>query len=523
MDRVLRPTDSALGGTDEMPVPATLGDFELLERVGGGGMGVVYRARQVSLDRIVALKLIRPEHLFFEKSKERFRREAEAISRLHHGGIVPLFEVGEEGGVPYFAMEFIEGQSLATILGAIRFRDPSRLRATDFGSAYRQGSGRGLEVSDEGIFSKLESRSWAALCCRIVARVANALEHAHRNGIVHRDIKPSNIMVTPDGRVVLVDFGLAISEGAASLTRTGSNPGSLPYMSPEQIAGLPVDSRSDLYSLGVTLYELLALRCPFPLSNPELARRQIASGAMERLRARNRAVSLEVEAVCLKAMECDRNRRYSSAAEFAEDLANAVTHRPIRAQRFSLGRRCFTLARRHPARTLAACALFLAVCVAPLCFAWQQHSHAAALAVEQQATRAALRRAQDSAEEATAASDFLKEMVEQANPFKAGKSDLTVREALSRSVATLDQRFADAPNVHVRLLACRGLHSSRTSGPSTRAPGYSNARGPRPRAQFGSRDIRLVRSSSFCRSTALTRKQRPWPARPSRSPSNRTR
>jgi serine/threonine protein kinase len=456
IDRALQPVESPSVDADGLPIPSTLGDFEVLERVGGGGMGFVYRARQISLKRTVALKLIRPEHLFFVKAKERFRRETEAISRLHHPGIVPLFEAGEEHGLPFFAMEFIEGQSLGRTLNPIRFRDPARLRAQDLVHAYRQVVLDPDRVADEGVFSAVENRKWPWLCCRIVARVAQALDHAHQNGVIHRDIKPSNIMLTDDGRVVIVDFGLAIAEGAESLTKTGSHPGSLPYMSPEQIAGKPIDHRSDIYSLGVTLYELLTLRCPFPLSSPETARRHITSGSFERLRSRNPSVPPEVEAVCLKAMDLDRDRRYATAADFADDLLNAVTHRPIRAHTFSWPRRVKQLILRHPARSLAIGALFLAAVVAPLLFALQQYLHVERLKTEQSATKAAIQRAELSDEESRAATDFLIEMMKGADASHRHNKDVTLREAVIRASSSLEARFRDTPRLQVKLMTILG-------------------------------------------------------------------
>src|SRR5579871_3435465 len=218
--------------------PAQLGDFRIVREVGRGGMGVVYEAEQLSLKRKVALKVLRFGAVADAEVMQRFQREAETVARLHHTNIVPIFAVGEEHGVHYYAMQFIEGKSLAAVLAESQAGntplDPQRI------------AGWGLQA-------------------------AEALAHAHQRGVIHRDIKPSNLLLDPEGVVWLTDFGLARRVDEVVLTATGVLMGTPRYMSPEQAAGFkkPVDHRTDIYSLGATLYELATGKPVFEAETPQ--------------------------------------------------------------------------------------------------------------------------------------------------------------------------------------------------------------------------------------------------------------
>ncbi len=249
----------------DAPLPERIGGFRILSRLGGGGMGVVFLAEQEGLGRQVALKLVRPDLLYFPGARERFAREVEAVARLAHPGIVPVFAGGEDNGIPYYAMERVRGASLEEVLASLAGRDPSQLSGADLRRAVEQlvaareaprKASRG-ESRHSGAGELLFAGSWSSACLRIARAVALALQHAHECGVLHRDIKPSNIMLTPDGRVLLLDFGLATAEGSERLTGTGAQLGSLAWMSPEQVRGehATLDGRTDVYSLGATLYE----------------------------------------------------------------------------------------------------------------------------------------------------------------------------------------------------------------------------------------------------------------------------
>ncbi len=332
-------------------VPERLGDFKLVRRVASGGMGVVYEARQLSMDRRVALKLVRPETLYFPGARERFRREIDAVARLSHPGIAQIYVCGEQGELPYFAMEFVEGASLADALADLAGRSPQTLRGEDLHACLRA---RAPGSSDSRGGERFEG-DWPHTCARIVRDAANVVEYAHRAGVLHRDLKPGNVLVTPAGRVVVVDFGLAALEGASTLTRSGAQLGSLPYMAPEQLRGeqASIGPATDVYGLGVTLYELLALRRPFDADSATGFALAIAAGAPPALRQCNPAVSRDLETVVLCALEADLARRYATVAELASELSRVLSGRPVQARRLgSLGRAQRWIARK-PARAFA--------------------------------------------------------------------------------------------------------------------------------------------------------------------------
>jgi serine/threonine protein kinase len=381
--------------------PERLGDFELLERLGAGGMGVVYLAEQSSLARTVALKLIRPENLFFPGARERFQREVEAVSRLQHPGIVQVFVVGEAQGVPYFAMEHVRGCSLAGALAQLARRKPEELTGRDLLELCCAGAGQA--PPEERLAPPLFAGSWVQTCARIVQQVAQALEHAHGRGILHRDVKPSNVMVAPDGRVVLLDFGLARAEGVAKLTRSGALLGSLHYAAPEQLRNpLQVDARTDVYALGVTFYELLALRAPYDAETGEALQALIQQGDAPPLRARNSAVPWDAETICLAAMERDPARRYPSALDLARDLSNFLAFLPTAAKRPGASLRLRRWTQRHPARATALALIALGALLGPLLFALQQ------MAANREIERA-LGRAQREEQVANEALDLMRE------------------------------------------------------------------------------------------------------------------
>ncbi|MEZ5964175.1 MAG: protein kinase [Planctomycetota bacterium] len=342
-------------------IPEVLGDFRLGTRLGGGGMGVVYLAEQLSVARRVALKLVRPELLLFPGARERFQREVEAVGRLQHPGIVAVHTVGEASGVPFFAMEKVDGCSAAELIADLRARraeQPSGARAADFVASR---SGVPITTSGRAFFDQ----DWVSLCLDVAQQVAEALEHAHARGVVHRDVKPSNIMLTADGRARLIDFGVSSREGSDrdgdKMTRTGAAVGSLPYMSPEQVEGRALDARTDVYSLGVTLYELLTLQDAFYGQSYEDVRRLVLEARPRPIRSLNSRVSWEAEVVCATAMAPEPERRYASAAALARDLEAVRTHRPIAARPAGPWRRLRRVVRRNPSRAALVGVLALAV------------------------------------------------------------------------------------------------------------------------------------------------------------------
>ncbi len=377
------------------PFPDRLGEFRLLEKLGGGGMGVVYRARQESLEREVALKVIRPDFLYFGRARERFVREMSSVARLQHAGIVPIYSVGEQDGIPYFAMELVRGCTLAQALHRNEGRRPEGLTGGDLVAAARtfEDAADGDGEESPGI---VFDGTWADAATRIVLRVAEALQHVHDRGILHRDIKPSNVMITGTGRVMLLDFGLASSDDDARLTRTGAPLGSIHYMSPEQLAGEDVDARTDVFSLGATLYELLTNSLPYPVES-------LGSGLLSAprydpprsVRRQNPSVSWELETVCRTAIEPDRARRYASMRDFALDLTHVLEHRPILAKRPGPWRRARRWIQRHPTATVAITLSLLLLSAATIVYARQQNDARTRIDRQRQAAVANLVKAKE--------------------------------------------------------------------------------------------------------------------------------
>lgn len=292
---------------------SSLGDFRLIRKLDAGGMGVVYVAEQVSLGRLVALKVIRPEYADSPAALARFEREARAVARLRHDNIVSIHAVGSQDGTHYLAMELIPGQGLDELLDGVA---PP--------------------------ISPMQAVAWAA-------DLAEALHYAHGEGIVHRDVKPSNVRITTDGRPILVDFGLARDLNGGSLTMTGAFVGSPHYVAPERIEGGQglVDARTDVYSLGVTLYECVTGHVPFRGDSVEQVFHRILVEDPPPPRGVVAAISRDLEIVLLAAMEKDPSRRYVTARAFAEDLRALLEFRPIQARPPGRVARIAKWSRRH--------------------------------------------------------------------------------------------------------------------------------------------------------------------------------
>jgi serine/threonine protein kinase len=364
--------------------PQRLGDFEILREIGRGGMGVVYEARQVSLNRKVALKVLSGGLGLTARAVQRFRREAEAAARLHHTNIVPVYATGEHDGSHFYAMELIEGPSLDRVIGQLResksdteraagvnpaASSPSELAATGPYTPKPAGPVSGLESSSLGSDSH-----YFDTVAHMVAEVADALDYAHQQGVIHRDIKPSNLLLSPAGRLSVNDFGLARLLEQPGMTLTGEFVGTPAYMSPEQIAAgrTPLDHRTDIYSLGATLYELLTLQPPFRGERRDQLLAQILHKEPKAPRKLNRRVPVDLETICLKAVEKDPDRRYQTAGQMAEDLRRYVNRFAIAARRAGPVERLKKWAKRHPGLVAGLACAALAVAAASY-FAVQAH------------------------------------------------------------------------------------------------------------------------------------------------------
>jgi len=289
-----------------------LGDFQLIREIGRGGMGVVYEARQLSLNRRVALKVLPPGLGLSREAKVRFEREAHAAAKLHHTNIVPVHAIGEQDGHHFYAMELIEGRSLDALLDEMRggARDSANDKTETLAAPYVEGSATTSSVTDSTATTSA-GRQWFDAVARLLAEVAEALDYAHSKGVIHRDIKPANLLFDADDRLCIADFGLARLAQEPGVTMSGSLLGTPAYMSPEQISGKreKLDHRTDIYSLGVVLYEMLTLRRPFPGQSQEQILHEVLTDEPSAPRRLNRRVPQDLETVCQKAMEKDPTRR----------------------------------------------------------------------------------------------------------------------------------------------------------------------------------------------------------------------
>ncbi len=330
-----------------------LGDFELLEEIGRGGMGMVYRARQLSMDRMVALKVLPSFAGMNPESVARFHREAAAAGRLSHPGIVPIYAVGELEGTHFYAMELVEGPSLFQLLISLREIPPGDLQGslaeeTALAAVYPSLK----EMPVPGFHSGCR---YAASCASLIMEVAGALTAAHEGKIIHRDLKPSNILLHPGGRPLLVDFGLARDEMAYSFTQTGDAVGTPSYMAPEQAAGLEdLDARVDVYGLGATLYEMLVLQPPFDGMTSGGIMQQLLYKDPVSLRKLNPRVPPDLEAIVMTCLAKDRERRYESAAALQDDLRAFLAGDEVQAKLPSLGERLLQRLRHNRRRAFVA-------------------------------------------------------------------------------------------------------------------------------------------------------------------------
>ncbi|MBN1975292.1 MAG: protein kinase [Sedimentisphaerales bacterium] len=350
-----------------------IGDFVIEKQLGSGGMGTVYQARQKSLNRKVALKVMSAGLLTTGESVSRFHREARAAAKLHHTNIVAIYAEGQEDQTCYYAMELIEGQTLEQIISDMR-NNRSEMPKAVLSSRYYVSdskidsintSGGSLERKTSPVKTEFSHRYFDSIAC-MIADVADAIAYAHKNGIIHRDIKPSNLILGTNGRISLMDFGLARMLEEPSVTVTGAFLGTPRYMSPEQLKGTKqaVDYRTDIYSLGVTLYELLTLETPFPGDTREQVVTQILMEELVRPRKIDNRIPKDLETICCKAMEKDPQHRYQNAGQMAEDLRRYVNRYAITAKRAGYVERAVKFVRRHKVLSgLAACITIMSVLV----------------------------------------------------------------------------------------------------------------------------------------------------------------
>ncbi|HJT78645.1 MAG TPA: serine/threonine-protein kinase, partial [Gemmataceae bacterium] len=395
-------------GGEAAPDVGELGDFRLVREVGRGGMGIVYEAEQISLRRRVALKVLPFAAALDPRRLQRFENEALAAAHLRHEGIVPVHTVGEERGVHYYAMQFIDGRSLADVIEELR-SEPSGAP-----SAERSAG----------------SRSYFDWVANLGRQAALALDHAHALGVVHRDVKPANLLLDTRGHLWVTDFGLAQVAGDTGLTVTGELLGTLRYASPEQVLARHgvVDHRSDVYSLGATLYELLTLRPPFEGRDRKELLRQIADEEPRPPRSLRPSVPRELETVVLKALGKEPSDRYPTARALADDLERFLDNRPVLARRPTAAERLRKLARRHPSLVAGGAVVLALLAVGSSLSTVLVLGEQGRARAEQHRAEEAYRREQQRAEEAEARFRLARRSVDEM--FRISQEELADRPGL---------------------------------------------------------------------------------------------
>jgi serine/threonine protein kinase len=440
-------TRAVAGGS--APDVGELGDFRLLREVGRGGMGVVYEAEQISLRRRVALKVLPFAAAVDPRQLQRFKNEALAAAHLRHENIVPVYMVGCERGVHYYAMQFVEGRSLAHLIADLRLQTaecPGRSAVRNPESATASTSPTAVPSAERSPGSR-GYYDWVAGLGR---QAALALEHAHSVGVVHRDVKPANLLLDARGQLWVADFGLARVAGDAGLSVTGELLGTPRYASPEQVLARRgvVDQRSDVYSLGATLYELLTLRPLFEGGDRNELLRQIADEEPRPPRWAHPSVPRELETVVLKALRKEPSERYPTARELADDLQRFLDNRPVRARRPTPAERLRTLVRRHPSPVAAGLVLLALLFAGSLLSTLLVRGEQGRTRAERRNAEEAYRRERQRAEEAEARFRLARRCVDEM--FRISQEELADRPGLQgprkrllRSVLAYYQEFLE--------------------------------------------------------------------------------
>lgn len=409
--------------------PTEIGDFQLIRMLGRGGMGVVYEAIELTLGRRVAIKLLEPRHAVNPRSVKRFLREAQAAARLHHTNILPVFASGEDAGIRYYAMQFVDGCTLSQwiqrTVTAVALGRKQPLTASDLTANIPASPPYVPAATNEQPQDILERTSttetrvvvqkegsYYRRVAEIGLQIAEALEHAAAQGVLHRDVKPSNVMLGVDGSVWVMDFGLATVQQAENLTESGELLGTLRYMAPERLSGQHT-LHGDMFGLGMILYELVALRSAYEATERSGLRHQVSQASPTSLRKLDNTVPFDLETIAMKCIAADPRERYRDMQELVRDLRLFFRDRPIASRRTSLVVQGWRWSKRNPLTALlvgATAVLLMALAGGSMLWAQSLRrernvalaAEAKAVASEQRAIESSLasRRAERSSQEA---------------------------------------------------------------------------------------------------------------------------
>lgn len=343
--------------------PREIAGFEIREELGRGGYGAVYLARQKSLDRLVALKLLTAEKLLPPDALKRFQREAESIGKLNHPNIVSIFDFGHESNFYYIAQEFIPGITLARLISILKERfSHESCPGNAIASVLAEEKAKhvdwfGAVVAKDslGLLGSMNGASYIVVCCHLIREIAESLAHAHARGITHRDIKPSNIIIGFDGHAYLIDFGLTKDASVFDLTGTTDFLGTIYYASPEQVdtSIAPIGPATDLYSLGITLFEFLTWTRPYQGARVEEITRKILKSDPPKPQRYNSSINRDLQTIIEKCIRKEPWRRYPSGTSLAEDIANLLAFLPISARPASIIDKVYYWLRRRPTTATA--------------------------------------------------------------------------------------------------------------------------------------------------------------------------
>jgi serine/threonine protein kinase len=458
VERLAGPLRACEGGVLQRSIPnevapdiGNLGDFRLLREIGRGGMGVVYEAEQVSLRRRVALKVLPFAAALDPRQIQRFKNEVLAAAQLRHENIVPVYAVGEERGVHYYAMQIVAGWSLAALISELKLpAEANRSTATGTTSP-------AAVLSSERSSGNRRYYDWVASVGR---QAALALEYAHAVGIVHRDVKPANLLLDLEGHLWVTDFGLAQVAGETGLTATGELLGTLRYASPEQVLARRgmVDHRSDVYSLGATLCELLTLEPIFEGGDRNELLRQVADEEPRPPRSMDPSVPWELDTIVLKALSKEPSERYARAQELADDLKRFLDNQLVLARRPTSAERLWKVARRHPSLVAASIVMLLLVTAGSLLSAVLIRGEQARTEIEQRKAEEAYQRERQRSEEAEARFALARRSVDEM--FRISQEELAdrpglegLRKRLLWSVLAFYQEFLEQRKDDAKALA----------------------------------------------------------------------